>query len=96
MKISSGIIEKLISLTKIELTKKEKKRFQNDLESIIQKGKKFEQNTLESKIEEETVSEESLGKDTISQTLSQKQAISNSRYISKGYFKFPFNTLRDE
>lgn len=91
MKIDKGLIEKVASIARLNLTPSEIKEFLPQLKEILKNFEKIKSaSTSKVKpsfqpIEIKNVTRE----DTIGQCLSQKEALANTKHKQDGYFKGP-------
>ncbi len=87
----SSVIDKVTSVAKLELTEKEKKKFDKDLKNILKAFSSLDKvdvskvNPSFQPIEMKNV----LREDEIEASLSQKEALSNTKHKEKGFFKGP-------
>ncbi|MBD3354888.1 Asp-tRNA(Asn)/Glu-tRNA(Gln) amidotransferase subunit GatC [Candidatus Woesearchaeota archaeon] len=91
MKVDKKLIENVADLARLKLTDKEKKEFVNDFKEILDTFSKIDEvdtkNTKESfhPVEIKNRSRD----DLVEESLSQEEALSNTKHKKDGYFKGP-------
>ena len=84
-------IEKVANIARLELTEEEKKHLEKDLDNILDSFKKLEKvNTTNTEPTFQPVEVKNImRKDTIENSLNQKDALKNAKETEDGYFKGP-------
>ncbi|HBY57601.1 MAG TPA: Asp-tRNA(Asn)/Glu-tRNA(Gln) amidotransferase subunit GatB [Candidatus Atribacteria bacterium] len=89
--ITKKEVEYVAKLAKLEFNEEEKEEFTYQLNSILDYFKKLNEINTE-KIEPTAYvisMPNLLNKDEVKPSLSQKEVLSNTKYVQKGYFKVP-------
>lgn len=91
VKISKDLIDSLSKLAKINLTKEQEEKYAGEFTSVIGYMDEIKNLDVENIPETSRVSDEGnvLRKDEVKPSLSQKQALNNSKSTHNGYFLVP-------